>query len=70
MSEVGTQKDRLSMLLVKHVQASRQREQDKSVSLLMLGRDGVVVRPEATDFTLSRKAANEIQGARTANRHR
>ena len=69
MSEVGTQKDRLSMLLVKHVQASRQREQDKSVSL-MLGRDGVVVRPEATDFTLSRKAANEIQGARTANRHR
>ena len=26
--------------------------------------------PEAADFTLSRKAASETVGARTANRHR
>ncbi len=36
----------------------------------ILRRDGVAVRLEATDFTLSRKAASEIVGARTANRHR
>ena len=36
----------------------------------ILGRDGVAVRLEATDFTLSRKAASEIVGARTVNRHR
>ena len=36
----------------------------------ILGRDGVAVRLEATDFTLSRKAASETVGARTANRHR
>ena len=31
--------------------------------------EGIIV-PEAADSTLSRKAANEIVGARTANRHR
>ena len=36
----------------------------------ILRRDGVAVRLEATDFTLSRKAASETVGARTANRHR
>jgi hypothetical protein len=39
-------------------------------SVIRLRREGVAVRPEATDFTLPRKAAGEIQGARTANRHR
>ena len=36
----------------------------------ILRRDGVAARLEATDFTLSRKAASETVGARTANRHR
>ena len=36
----------------------------------ILGRDGVAVRLEATDFTLSRKASIEFKGARTVNRHR
>ena len=33
----------------------------------VMGREKV---PEAVDFTLSRKAASETVGARTANRHR
>ena len=41
----------------------------KSV-LAILRRDGVAIEPEAVDFTLSRKAASEAGGARTANRHR
>ena len=41
----------------------------KSV-VAILRRDGVAKEPEATDFTLSRKAASEIVGARTVNRHR
>ncbi len=42
----------------------------KSV-LSILRRDGEGnISTEAADFTLSRKAASEIVGARTANRHR
>ena len=33
-------------------------------------RYGVAKEPEAVDFTPSRKAASEVKGARTANRHR
>ena len=36
----------------------------------ILRRDGEANAPEAVDFTLSRKAASEAGGARTANRHR
>ncbi len=36
----------------------------------ILRRDGVAKEPEAVDFTLSRKAASEAGGARTADRHR
>ena len=39
-------------------------------AVTILRRDGVAERLEATDFTLSRKAASETVGARTANRHR
>ena len=39
-------------------------------AIAMLRRDGVAKEPEAVDFTLSRKAAIETRGARTANRHR
>ena len=42
----------------------------KSALSLILRRDGVAIEPEATDFTLSRKAASETVGARTVNRHR
>ena len=35
-----------------------------------LRRDGEAREPEAVEFTPSRKAANESEGARTANRHR
>ena len=44
-------------------------DKGKSVSSI-LRRYGEAARPEATDFTLSRKAASETVGARTANRHR
>jgi hypothetical protein len=39
-------------------------------AVAILRRYGVANEPEATDFMLSRKAASEIVGARTANRHR
>ena len=39
-------------------------------AVTILRRDGVAIEPEAVDFTLSRKAASEIRGARTVNRHR
>jgi hypothetical protein len=39
-------------------------------AVTILRRDGVTKESEATDFMLSRKAASEIVGARTANRHR
>ncbi len=43
----------------------------KSVGSIILRRYGEGnLSTEATDFTLSRKAASEIVGARTANRHR
>ena len=71
MSEVGTQKDKLSTPLVERVQAYEGEKIGKSVFSITLSRDGEgKLVPEATDFTLSRKAASEIQGARTVNRHR
>ena len=70
MSEVGTQKDKQSAPLVERVQAMRLTCRQIR-RLLRLGRyaEGNIV-PEAADFTLSRKAASETVGARTANRHR
>ena len=68
MSEVGTQKDRLSTPLVERVQAVRLicRQIRRSKGWAVMGWH----KPVAVDFTLSRKAASETRGARTANRHR
>ena len=70
MNDVGTQKDKQSTPLVERVQAVRPLRRQIRVTL-RLGCDGEGKEvPEAADFTLSRKAASETVGARTANRHR
>ena len=70
MSEVGTQKDKQSTPLVERVQIVRLRgRQIRRVKRLGYDGEGKKV-PEAADFRLSRKAASQTVGARTANRHR
>ena len=60
----------MSTPLVERVQASREIEQaNPDIERLICDGEGKEV-PEAADFTLSRKAASETVGARTANRHR
>ena len=58
----------MSIRLVEYVQAVRLvcRQIRTSEAEVLWGGE----RAEATDFMLPRKAASEIQGARTANRHR
>ena len=70
MSEVGTQKDKQSTRMVERVQIVRlKRRQIRALERLGYDAEGKEV-PEAADFILSRKAASETVGARTANRHR
>ena len=64
-----TQKDSLSGVMVIPVQAPRLLCSE--VRTIRLERDADRRNSrEAGDFTLARKAANEIKGTRTANRHR
>ena len=64
-----TQKDSLSGVMVIPVQAPRLLCSE--VRTIRLERDADRKHSrEADDFTLARKAANEIEGTRTANRHR
>ena len=65
---MGTQKDKSSTELVLPC-TSREADGQANPSVERLVCD-VEEDSEATDFTLPRKAAGEIQGARTANRHR
>ena len=63
-----TEKDRMCQLLDAGLSVEGVRVGKSALTILR--RDGVAVRLEATDFTLSRKSASETVGARTANRHR
>ena len=69
MSEVGTQKDRLSAPLVERVQAVSlvcwQIRTLKGWAVM-----GMELSTEASDFTLPRKATIKRRGTRTADRHR
>ena len=69
MSEAVTQKDSLSGVMVIPVQAPRLLCSEVRTIRLERDADRNISR-EAGDFTLARKAANEIKGTRTANRHR
>ena len=70
MSEALTQKDSMSRLMVEPVQALRLKCSEVR-TLKGWGVMGTEIRSrEACEFTLTRKGANNCEGARTANRRR
>ncbi len=69
MSDALTQKDSMSRLMVEPVEAERL--DGSEVRHSKLSRDGErKTSSEAVEFTLTRKGANNCEGARTANRRR
>ena len=70
MSDALTQKDSMSRLMVEPVQAVGLRGSEVRLSR-RLSRDGErKTSSEACEFRLARKGANNVIGARTANRRR
>ena len=69
MSDAFTQKDSMSRLMVEPVQAVRR--SGSEVRRVKRSRDGERNKSsEACESTLTRKGANNCEGARTANRRR
>ncbi len=69
MTEAVTQEDRQSGVMVDSVEGVRLNSSEVRYSRPGSDRDRNTSR-EAAEFTLARKAARELGGARTANRHR
>ena len=67
---MGTQKDNPGAPLVECVQAKRLSCRQIRMTIRLIRDEERKYSSEADDFTLSRKATREIQGTRTANRHR
>ena len=70
MSEALTQKDSMSRLMVEPVEAMRVGCSEVRISKAWVATGTEIKSREACEFTLTRKGANNCEGARTANRRR
>ena len=70
MSDALTQKDSMSRLMVEPVQAMRLVSSEVRLPWSRVVMRSEIISSEACEFTLTRKGANNCEGARTANRRR